>query len=98
MLSWRLELAHATVCSWRKRRKSSRLMKFTCDGSVVSADDLYALPVSTELRPRHSPCWAMRVMRVLPSPDEMLSLTAPRQRTKTRRGGGPAAYGRAPSG
>src|ERR1041385_5081269 len=57
----------ASACEPRNLRKSSRLMKFSCDGSIVSAETSYGLPRIVALAPRTSPRSAILTIRGFPS-------------------------------
>jgi hypothetical protein len=70
--------------AWESRdlRKSSRLMKFSCDGSIVSADTSYGLPRIVALAPRTSPGSAILTISVFPPVEDTVSFARPLQRIR----------------
>src|SRR5437764_11561857 len=88
----------ASALVLRNFRKSSRLMKFTCDGSIVSAETSYVLPRMVALAPRTSPSSAIFTISVFPSVEDVVSFTRPEQMMKTPRGCSPSTKRREPLG
>src|SRR5271157_334978 len=88
----------ASLCSLRKRKKSSRLTKFTWHGSTVSAVNSYGLPLTVALRPSTSPGSAIFRIKVFPSVEQMESFTRPLHSTKMPRGVCPSTNRTAPLG
>src|ERR1043165_8841072 len=81
---------HVSAFEPRSLRKSSRLTKFSCAGSMVSAETSYGLPRMVALAPRTSPGSAILTISVFPSVDDVVSFARPLQRMKMPRGISPS--------
>src|ERR1043165_7092157 len=89
---------HVSAFEPRSLRKSSRLTKFSCAGSIVSAETSYGLPRMVALAPRASPGSAVFSMRVFPPVDDGGSFPRPPQRMKMPRGISPSTKSSEPLG